>query len=214
MDIKAFITSRQARIAAILLLALIVAAAIWLGVSNARPAGPITPTPEGKRYNNPDLGLTLYYPEEWMAKEQEGVGMAVLASSLDVLTSKQYPARGMRIIVLRNETLVESLKYLDTDMSSAEAMIESLAGQLPSDAGRIEPLEPAIPGNLSGFPSASAIFLLTEPDQPEIVIRYVVVLSGELPTVFLCETPRYEWEANRATFEAILATVTLEKSVW
>jgi hypothetical protein len=213
MDIKAFVASKQVRVAVILLLVVVIAAAILFGIRKAAPAAPATPTPPGESYNNPDLGLILYYPQGWMARDQEGVGITVMASSLDVLVSKQYPAHGMRIVVLRTETLVESLKYLNTDMSSPEAIITALANRLPSEKGKIENTEPASSTTVSGFPAASAVFLLTEPDQPEIVIRYVVVLSGKLPTVFLCETPQYEWEANRATFDSILSTVTLEKNI-
>jgi hypothetical protein len=194
-------------IAAGLVVAVIAGIAFWQRnnipfVANLFP----TATPPGKLYSNPAMGLSLYYPTEWVSVDRSD-GMVGFSNSQPMLDGKDLPADGIMLLLFRSAEFRGQVPADVDPHSPVDLMHLILSGEngiLSETATQLEALRSY---EINGNQAASTVYLNTGTGMPPYVVYVVVIATQDIPVIAVAVFNQTDWEARRPAVDEVLGTL-------
>jgi hypothetical protein len=167
-----------------------------------------TPTPQGLKYSNASMDISLYYPIDWVYNEQSK-GVVLFASSQAVLASPDVSLDGaaMGFIV---STIADLNLPASVDSTSPESILSSFV-QTSVAGATSKVMEAVRPVKLGTHSAASTVILVDTGTSPVQATYLTMILRNADVVLAIGFTSESQLAKYRPVFDRILSTADLGK---
>lgn len=162
---------------------------------------------QGNPYTNQQLGISLYYPYDWVYEEASD--SVTFASSQDVLENGPESGGAGLMVMRLDRRAFEAYALIDPDFNpdSPQDILSIFSKEQNTGMNLVQPINAA---TVSGYPSAEGVFVfLDEETNTPYHMNVFAIVAPDYYYFFIGACRESDWNQYASTLKGMIKTVQI-----